>query len=248
MIRQVLLTVAESKRLIARAVAGMESVRRARAEGILVICTGTTNGYLLEELLGKPLDKRAYRTGTTAPKQPERSGLPEPARLPDVVFRGGKVASDLDRFSAVRLMGPGDVFVKGANALDYNRKVAGILIGDANGGTIGNAIGRLIGRRVELVVPVGLEKLVYGDILDLSRRTLSREATGPTLFPVTSATIITEVEALRLLAGVEATLIAAGGIAGAEGAVRLLLEGDPQQVERAMALVDEIQGEPRFLL
>ncbi len=247
MIRQAVLTVAESKRLIARAVARIESVRRARAEGILVICTGTTNGYVLEELLGRPIDKRAYRTGTTAPKSPERAGLPEPTRIPDVVFRRGEVAADLDRFSAVRLMGPGDVFVKGANALDYARRVAGILIGDADGGTIGNAIGRLIGRRVELVVPVGLEKLVYGDVVELSRRSLAPGAAGPTLFPVTG-TIVTEIEALRLLTGAEAILLAAGGVAGAEGAVRLLLEGDAEQVERALAAVAQVQGEPRFLL
>ena len=248
MIRQVLLTVSESKRLIARAVAQMEAVRRARAEGILVICTGTTNGYLLEELLGKPIDKRAYRTGTTAPKEPERCGLPEPPRIPDVVFRRGEIAPDLNRFTAVRLMGSGDVFVKGANALDYNRKTAGILIGGSDSGTIGNAIGRLVGGRVQLIIPVGLEKLVYGDVLELSRKTLQPEATGPTLFPVTVGTIVTEIEALRLLAGVEATLIASGGITGAEGAVRLLLEGDAAQVERALEIVSGIQGEPRFLL
>jgi hypothetical protein len=247
-IRQLLLTVAESKRLIARAVARMESVRRAREEGILVICTGTTNGYLLEELLGKPIDKRAYRTGTTAPKAPERSGLPETPRIPDVVFRNGEVDPGLNRFSAVRLMGPGDVFVKGANALDYNRKVVGILIGGEDSGTIGNAIGRLIGGRVQLIVPVGLEKLVYGDILELCRKTVSPEAAGPTLFPVTIGTIVTEIEALKLLAGVEATLLTAGGIAGAEGAVRLLVEGEEEQVEQALEIVSGIQGEPRFLL
>lgn len=247
MIRQVVLTVAESKRLIARSVAQLPSIRRAREEGILVVCPGTTNGYVVEELLGKPLDKRAFRTGTTLPKEPERSGLPETPRVPDLVFRKGEIAPDLDRYGAVKLMGPGDVFVKGANALDYSRRVAGILIGSAHGGTIGNAIGYLVGRRVELVIPVGLEKLVYGDLFELSRRCAGPDAAGPTLFPVTG-TIVTEIEALGTLAGVAATLIAAGGIAGAEGGVRLLLEGDAAQVERAQEVVTSVLGEPRFLL
>ena len=48
--------------------------------------------------------------------------------------------------------------------------------------------------------------------------------------------------------GVDALLYSSGGVAGAEGAVRLLLEGTDEEVEAAIDLVDSIKGEPRYLL
>ena len=46
--------------------------------------------------------------------------------------------------------------------------------------------------------------------------------------------------------GVEATLLSAGGIAGAEGSVRLLIEGEKEAVQKALGLVRSLQGEPMF--
>ena len=66
--RQVVLTVSESKRLIAKGVAIMPEVRKATKEGMVVVATGTTNSYVLEELWGKKIDKRRYKIGITAPK------------------------------------------------------------------------------------------------------------------------------------------------------------------------------------
>ena len=48
---QVVLTVAASKRLIARAVAAHPAVQTALRSGTIVIIAGTTNGYIAEELL-----------------------------------------------------------------------------------------------------------------------------------------------------------------------------------------------------
>ena len=50
------------------------------------------------------------------------------------------------------------------------------------------------------------------------------------------------------LAGVDAYLYSAGGIAGAEGGVRLLIEGPDEQVQEALDLVESIKGEPRDFL
>ena len=58
-------------------------------------------------------------------------------------------------------------------------------------------------------------------------------------------TIVTEIEAMAILAGVDAYHYSAGGIAGAEGAVRILVEGTD---EEALELVKSIKGEPRYLL
>ena len=51
--RQVVLTVAESKRLIAKGVAALPEVMQAMEERTVVVATGTTNAYVLEELWGK---------------------------------------------------------------------------------------------------------------------------------------------------------------------------------------------------
>ncbi|MBW2262654.1 MAG: hypothetical protein JRG91_11825, partial [Deltaproteobacteria bacterium] len=42
------LTVAESKRLIAKGVAAIPEVARARREGTLIVGRGSTNAYVLE--------------------------------------------------------------------------------------------------------------------------------------------------------------------------------------------------------
>ncbi len=244
---QVLLTVSESKRLIAKAVAQMDIVQKARKDGILVVCGGTTNGYLAEELLGETIDKRAFRYGVTAPENPERQEGPAASGRKDLIFRQGQIDDTVDRIGIVPDMSRGDVYIKGANALDYQRKVAGILIGNPTGGTVGGAWGRIYGSHLHLIIPVGLEKLVCHDIMEMARKTMTPEYVGPTLYPITGI-IVTEIEALKMLSGVDAELLAAGGVAGAEGAVYLYLEGDDATIQKAKAVVQSVRGEPRFRL
>lgn len=77
--------------------------------------------------------------------------------------------------------------------------------------------------------------------------TMDPENEGPTIWPITGI-IFTEIEALEVLCGVQATLISAGGVAGAEGSVRFLIEGMDEDVEAAGELVKSVKGEPRYLL
>jgi hypothetical protein len=245
--RQFVLTVAESKRLIAKAVAALPEVQKAMNEGTVVVATGTTNGYVLEELWGKKIDKRCYRSGTTAPDEPEKSPQPQGERIPDVVFVKGKVEPKYDRVNAVKDMKKGDVYIKGANALDYLGNMAGILIGGLDGSTIGNTLGHIIGKQINLIIPIGLEKLTYEDINELYMLASDEDYEGPRMWPITGI-IITEIEALGILAGVDAYLYSAGGVAGAEGAVRLLVEGTEEEIEETLELIKSIKGEPRYLL
>ena len=245
--KQVVLTVSESKRLIAKAIAAMPEVKKAMREGMVVVATGTTNAYVLEELWGRRFDKRRYRSGITTPKEPEKLPQQQDEPIPDVVFRRGEVVKELDRFTAAPEMKRGDVYLKGANALDYKNKMAGVLIGSPTGGTIGAVLGHIIGTKVNLIIPVMLEKLVYGDINELHGNASSEDSDGPSLWPL-KGTIVTEIEALKILAGVDATLIAAGGVAGAEGSVRLMLEGPDEGLDFAVKLVESIVGEPRYLI
>ena len=67
----------------------------------------------------------------------------------------------------------------------------------------------------------------------------------PSMFLLT-AQIVTELEALKILADVEVFQAAAGGIGEAEGAVWLIARGNRQAVEKAMRLAEHIHGEPAF--
>jgi hypothetical protein len=144
-------------------------------------------------------------------------------------------------------MKKGDVYIKGANVLDYMGDVAGILIGGKDGATIGNTIGHIIGKQIQLIIPIGLEKLTYEDINDLHLIASEEDYEGPRMWPILG-TIITEIEALGILTGVDAYLYSAGGIAGAEGAVRLLVEGTDEEVAETLDLIKSVKGEPRYLL
>ena len=59
-----------------------------------------------------------------------------------------------------------------------------------------------------------------------------------------SGEIFTELDAIRLLSGAEAVLLAAGGIYGAEGASWLGLDGSQEQVEAAARLIRGLESEP----
>jgi hypothetical protein len=63
------------------------------------------------------------------------------------------------------------------------------------------------------------------------------------LVPVVSGLVITEIQALAMLAGVEARMIASGGIGGSEGAVVLLIEGTERNVDKAYEIVESVKGE-----
>ena len=257
MFTEAVLTVAESKRLIAKGVANHPDVLRALSEGTVVVCKGTTNAYVVEELLGREIRRTDYVTGKTFPAHLEAQNLTS-AKLPDVILRKGQLVEGTNSKEIVAELKCGDVFIKGANAINYERDQAALLIGHPTGGTIGAAIGTLIARRVKLLIPAGLEKNIPGDLDEIAARVDSVDSldsardgeTGSRAVPAfwrIPGEVFTEIEALMLLADCDVMQIAAGGVAGAEGAVRLLLEGDAEQIASARRLIADVQGEPPFV-
>ena len=240
------LTVSQSKRLIGKGVARYEPVQQALAAGTVAIAKGGTNAYIVEEILGKAIEKRHYVTGQVLPRGVSRGEAGLSADLPDVVFVKGEPVEGKSATEVLADMKAGDVFIKGANALDYATRTAGLLIGHPTGGTLGATIGTLVARRIRLLVPIGLEKSIPGDIVAARRRLEAEGGGGPSLWPL-HGDIFTEVEALRVLCGVEAVPIGAGGVAGAEGAVWLACFGTAEQVDAVKALADELGGEPPFV-
>src|SRR3972149_4529915 len=151
------LTVAESKRLIAKGVAALPEVQQAMKSGRIVIARGSTNAFVAEEVLGMTIDAKAnYAAGLIAEgrlgingrrqmMEPYalRDGQPVPLSIPEI----------LKEFKA------GDVFIKGANAIDLNG-YAGVLLGGEDSGTIGMALPTVTARGSHLIVPAGLETLI----------------------------------------------------------------------------------------
>jgi hypothetical protein len=241
------LTVAEGKRLIAKAVAALPAVQKAMQDGIVAVCKGSTNAYVAEELLGQSIPKGSYVLGRGVPATTDTSAA-FTGNIPEVIFVKGQ-KSELTLKDAVAQMQRGDVVIKGANALNYEQGVAGLLVGHPEGGTIGVIIGSYYGKGLHLVIPVGLEKEIAESIDDLAdlisgEPEASRPAL-PSLWPIRGE-IVTELEALELLAGVEAHQIGAGGLCGAEGGSWFGVFGTEEGLAAAKQLVAEIQGEPPF--
>jgi len=106
-------------------------------------------------------------------------------------------------------------------------------------------------RGVEVILPVGLEKPIPVSVLVGSKEISSSNidyATGIScgLVPIFGA-VVTEVEAIKALTRAEAIPIGAGGIAGGEGSIVLLLKGGDSEVRQAIELVEKIKGEPPTL-
>ena len=252
MFTEAVLTVAESKRIIAKGVANHPEVLRALSEGTVVICKGTTNSYVVEEILGKEIQRTEYVTGSVVPASRQGQNLTS-AKLPDVILEKGQIIEGINSKEIVSKLKAGDVFIKGANAINYERDQAALLIGHPTGGTIGAAMGVLVARRVKLLVPVGLEKNIPGDLNDIAAHMAEVDETDksdprpvPTFWPIPGE-VFTEIEAIELLTGCDVVQTAAGGIAGAEGAVRLLIKGSEEQVKNAHALIAHVQGERPFV-
>ncbi len=246
-----LLTPSESKRLIAKAVAALDDVQQAKEHGQILIAHGSTNLYVAEEIMGAEklselVDRDTYLSGLIirgtlcATFQEEKPNLL-------VLDHGMPIPPAPTMVELLSDFGPNSVFIKGANAIDPTGK-AGVLLGHPEGGSIGWAMGIIMARGLQLIVPVGLEKLVPS--VDEAVALLGQEhldyAQGNRvgMMPLSGATVITELEALNLLFGVRTTHVASGGTGGSEGSVAIIAEGDDSKVEEAIGLVEAIKGEP----
>jgi len=250
LLAEVVLTTSESKRLIGKAVASMEVVKEAFKSGLIIIIKGTTNSYVAEEILKEPIEKEKYGRGIVVPGR--LSYLPDEESIPDIIIEKGKIRKDLTLEEAVRMLKTGDVLIKGANAIDPDG-ITGIFIARtpiSDGGTIGRSLGTVVGRGVNFVIPVSLEKLILTSIREVVTQLNDREvslAMGLTVNVMpTIGKVVTEIEAFKILTGVEAVNIGAGGVGGAEGARVFLLKGDEEAVTKAFNLVQSIKGEPPF--
>jgi len=252
--KQFLITPAMGKRLIAKTITAHPAIKKALRNGTLVIVAGTTNGYVAEEILKThniscEFSRKHFFRGITLP---HKLPVTKEGRLADESGFGGDVIIVKGEWiktktiaEIVDTLQEGDVVLKGANALDYQNKRAALLIGHPKAGTVGLTLPAVLGRRVRLIIPVGLEKRITGNLDEIAATLNSPGAEGNRFMPIPGE-VFTEIEALKALTAAKVELVAAGGVCGAEGAVWLAVSGEPEQEEYAAQVIASVADEEPF--
>lgn len=246
----VVLNPAESRRLLAKATVALPEFQNAYRNGMIIIARGITNAFIIEELFGISVEPKAGQTvGMVCNGITNANSGPPPCTWH--VIRQGKVVEGADSNVEILDFGAEDVFIKGANAIDSAGN-AGVFSSSVKGGTIGMAWPIVMPRGCHLIMPVGLEKMIPSIIEAAKHSSIYRfkYSTGlpAKLMPVPMGKVISEIQALAILAGVRAYHLASGGVGGSEGAVVLAIEGDEDKVEKAFDLIKSIKGEPPVTL
>lgn len=226
----------------------MDVVKNALKKGKIVICRGDTNAFVAEQITGQQIEKGKYTAGYIGPR-----GLSVNQKMAqELVLVDGKKLSELNSKEVLKGIQPGDVIIKGANAIGPDG-IAAVLLGrgrsTSSGGTLGIFHVLAMVRGVQVIIPVGLEKSIPVSVLlgsqELSSSTIDYSIGMPCMLVPIFGQVITEVEAIKYLADVEVTPIAAGGIGGAEGSIVLLLAGKETEVKKVIRMVEKIKGEPQ---
>ena len=149
--KQIALTPAAGKRLIGKGMVAHPALSKALSSATVVITGGTTNGYVAEEVLASLGQAEAFpRThffrGTTTPPGYTFPKV-EDRYMGDVVIVKGKWQKGAAIADVVDTLTAGDFILKGANALNLEKRQAAVLIGNTTGGTVMTVLKAVLGKR-----------------------------------------------------------------------------------------------------
>jgi len=238
---------AESRRLIAKAVSQMEEIKIAQKKAYIVINGGTTNGYVAQELAGADVKPEEFTAGTVSHRLLCVTDLPPKRELPFpiILYKGQRIDKTIPEVFQDFYVET--VLIKGGNCIDSQGNV-GVISAGFDGGTVGATIGTVVSQGLKYIVPVGLEKLIPS--VDKAASAAGAKSLDYCMgadfgiFKLPNAVVVTEIEALKILAGVKATHIGSGGIGEAAGAVSLIIEGEEKKVKDAIGIMESVKGEP----
>ncbi len=253
---QFVLVPTEAKKLISKGVVAMDSFQRAFKSGTIVIHPSSTTVFMLAEL-GLSLDPSAlWICGLTVPRGLCASAeiLLEVAAAKKFdpqkyshqwVIQRGELLKNVPLSHVLPQLKPGDIYVKSPNALDPEGRT-GILFTAKGAGTIGRVMKAQRRQGFEIILPTGLEKLVPTPLAEICRESPRRgmnfcSGTPCGVVPI-EGTVVSEVQAIKILSGAQAIPIAAGGVGGAEGATILVVKGEKDQVAKAAAHLASVKG------
>jgi len=258
MLAQIVLTPAESKKLIAKAVAGLEAVQQAVKNGIVALHPSSSTYFIVEEITGSKPKTNYWVCGVVTPRGmcvemamvlgsglTPREDKADPGDLQGTwVIEKGQLGGEEKLSSLLYRMTASDVYVKGVNALDPEGNV-GILFGLE--GSMGYIQAARKKRNFTIIYPAGLEKLIPIPVKQAAKEAkFTRYESGmgmPVgLFPCPSGVTVNEVRAIEILSGASAIPVASGGLGGAEGATTLVLKGKADEVKKALDFVEQSKG------
>jgi len=250
----VTLTSEESKRLIAKGIARMEVIKKAKREGIIAFALCTSAGFVAEEVLGESLDLSKYCCGFI-----HENGMcfqhPDEKTQELILIKGKPVwldwpSEDISQF--LERMGPGDIIIKSGNVLGVDGKAAS-LMATPDGGEFGKCLPYIYASGIDLIIPMTVNKSLHVDIDTLSamlgvKRIQAEWAYGLTvgMMPLPGK-VITEIDAFKKLANVDALPLSSGAFGSGEGTVSIVIEGGKNDVKRAWDLVSQIKGEAKLM-
>jgi hypothetical protein len=214
----VVLSPSQSRRVLAKATVACDEVQKAYKEGMIILGRGITNAYVSEELFNVEVEPKAAQTvGLVAGGMLNVNTAPPPCVMH--VVENGKVVEDADSNVEIFKFKPGDVFLKGANAVDPSG-VPGVYVASVKAGTVGMSWPVVMARRSHMIIPVSLEKMV-ADVMEAAKYTgiyNFKYSTGipVTLIPIPMAKVITEIQAFAILCGVRAVHVGSGGVGGSK--------------------------------
>jgi hypothetical protein len=258
MLAQIVLTPAESKKLIAKAIARLDAVQKAAKNGIVALHPSSSTYFIVEEITGSKPKTNYWVCGVVTPRgmcvemamvlgsglTPDEESA-DPGDLQGTwIIEKGQLGAEEKLSSLLYRMTPSDVYVKGVNALDPEGNV-GILFGLE--GSMGYIQAARKKRKFTIVYPAGLEKLIPISVKQAAKEAqFTRYESGmgmPVgLYPCSIGVTVTEVRAIEILSGASAIPIASGGLGGAEGAITLVLKGKTDEVRNALDFVEQSKG------
>jgi hypothetical protein len=238
----------ESRRLIARAVVEMEEIKIAKEKAYIILGGGTTNAYIAQELLGKKdIEPQKFTSGTSTHRLLCVTDADRRLPIPIVLYKGKE--SSKTPVEALKDFHRETIVIKGANAIDHEGNI-GIITAGYDGGTFAATNGIVTSQGLMYIFPVGLEKMV-ASVREAAAWTGAKTLDysmgadfGMFCISPGRGKVVTEIEALKILAGVEAKHIASGGVGESAGAVVLIIEGETKDVKKAILLIESIKGEP----
>ncbi len=239
---QVTLTVEEGKEIIALGILNHPTLIDTMKNGKVLFKGGTTVSKITEKLLGVPLkiSGRITPRGTVSSKHTIEGAH-------SIIYYKGQwsnidetIVDEVSRFTDK------DLIICGANVFD-NYGNAAIMAGSPGGGAVGQSLSSWYTEGAKVIIPVGVEKMIPGDLGEIIKRTGRNGkslswgmAVG--LMPL-KGELFTEVEAIKILADVDCFPIGAGGLGEAQGSLTLEIHAPSnEEYEKIVKILKEIKS------
>lgn len=238
---QISLLTEESKELISRGVLLHPKFIKAYENNKVLLKGGTTVSRISEKLVGKPLRicGRVTERGTV-------SSYKILNEFHSIILQNKSYKNIDNNFvDEVGKLGPNDLIVCSANIIDNNGNAA-LMAGSEGGGKVGLSLGAWYSEGIDVLIPVGMEKMVKGNVNDIIKKTGRKNkdfsyGMSVGLFPIIGE-IITEIEAIKLIGNFDVFPIGCGGLGKASGSITLEVHGEESEVDNFVEIIKNIKS------